>query len=650
MIERTPAARGRGAAGLVDRRRGAAADRRHPRRARPTRRRRPSASWSPPSAARGDAGPAARGRRGRGADPARPRGAAGAAGRDDPPRDPGAPAGRLRRARSSAWPRSSARSRARSPARWSTSAAAARPSDRSPACPGRCSSRSGCACCSPNQRRYGHGFALALIDIDGLGRINDAYGREAGDRMVAAVAGVIRRQVRATDQAFRLEEDEFAVLAPHQDAAGLLPMAERIAALIESSQAPEGPRIAIAAGIVACPADGETVERLLESADRGHLRGEGGRAAGRDQPERRARRVLQDPLAQPVANLVEGCRTCFDPAQVRPPRDFEDERHQDQRGGRDARRQPEHAAQLGAPPRLPASAPHARATTGSTSSTRSRRCARRCARRRTSPARSRSRASAAAAPPPRPACSTAFDRFDEAACDRELEQSLAVRSVERTVAEVLLPALEMAERRPNGEAELEHACRWATGWLHGARRLAAGATRPEGVLLLDSGSPLGVEAVHVQALELFLRRAGLRVLLLSAGLAEGRFRSALRALQPEAVVICGSDARLDVLGGALRSPARRGRRRAASTATAPPAWSPAATGSPRSATTRPRRPTSLLAVDSPERPSQLRPAAERACRARAPAARCKFRRRISQVAQAGAGSSPRTCASPERRR
>ncbi len=148
---------------------------------------------------------------------------------------------------------------------------------------------------------------------------------------------------------------------------------------------------------------------------------------------------------------------------------------------------------------------------------------------------------------------SAFDHFDEAACDRELEQSLAVRSVERTVAEVLLPALAMAERRPSGEAELEHACRWATGWLHGARRLAAGATRPEGVLLLDSGSPLGVEAAHVQALELFLRRAGLRVLLLSAGLAEGRFRSALRALHPDAVVICGSDAQLDVLAGALRA-------------------------------------------------------------------------------------------------
>ena len=147
----------------------------------------------------------------------------------------------------------------------------------------------------------------------------------------------------------------------------------------------------------------------------------------------------------------------------------------------------------------------------------------------------------------------AFDAFDEASADRDLEESLALRSVERSVSEILLPALELAARRPNREVELEHACRWATGWLHGARRLAPAATRDEGVLLLDSGSPLGVEAVHVQALELFLRRAGLRVLLLSVDLAEGRFRSALRALQPQAVVICGSGARIDVLGAPLRS-------------------------------------------------------------------------------------------------
>jgi len=116
------------------------------------------------------------------------------------------------------------------------------------------------------QRRYGHPFALALIDIDGLARVNDAYGRGAGDRMLAAVAAILRRQLRDVDQAFRLEEDEFAVIAPHTDAARLVAMGKRVAGVITRSQDADGPRIAIAAGIVDCPADGVSAERLLESA------------------------------------------------------------------------------------------------------------------------------------------------------------------------------------------------------------------------------------------------------------------------------------------------------------------------------------------------------------------------------------------------
>jgi MerR family transcriptional regulator, light-induced transcriptional regulator len=146
----------------------------------------------------------------------------------------------------------------------------------------------------------------------------------------------------------------------------------------------------------------------------------------------------------------------------------------------------------------------------------------------------------------------AFDRFDEGAANRELEESLAVRSLERTVEEVLLPALDMAERRPNHVAELEHACRWATGWLYGARRLAAPATRPDGVLMLESGTGLDPESVHTQALELALRRAGLRVLVLSTALPDDRFARAIRALKPSALVLCGAEARLDLTGPALR--------------------------------------------------------------------------------------------------
>jgi MerR family transcriptional regulator, light-induced transcriptional regulator len=142
----------------------------------------------------------------------------------------------------------------------------------------------------------------------------------------------------------------------------------------------------------------------------------------------------------------------------------------------------------------------------------------------------------------------AFDRFDEQLADRIMEESLAIRSVERTVEDLLLPALEMAAGREAREAEYELACRWATGWMHAARRVAPAATRPEGVMLFDSSPALDVEALHVQALELALRRAGFRVLLLSMGLAQERVVRAMRAIDPAALVVAGTGATLDVVG------------------------------------------------------------------------------------------------------
>jgi hypothetical protein len=129
-----------------------------------------------------------------------------------------------------------------------------------------------------------------------------------------------------------------------------------------------------------------------------------------------------------------------------------------------------------------------------------------------------------------------------------MEESLAVRSVERSVEEVLLPALEMAQGRDGREAEYELACRWGTGWLHAARRVVPPASRPQGVLIFDSSERLDLEALQVQALELGLRRAGFRTLLLAFDLPPERVVRAMRALDPTAFVFCGGEATLDVVG------------------------------------------------------------------------------------------------------
>jgi DNA-binding transcriptional MerR regulator/methylmalonyl-CoA mutase cobalamin-binding subunit len=147
-----------------------------------------------------------------------------------------------------------------------------------------------------------------------------------------------------------------------------------------------------------------------------------------------------------------------------------------------------------------------------------------------------------AAPPTDDSLLSAFESFDEEAADRAIEESLALRPLERTVEELLLPAIDKLAADPEREAELQFASRWATGWLHGARRLASAASRPAGILLLDASHGNDAEAVHSQALDLALRRAGFRVLMLSDDLAEQRMERALSALRPTAIILCGPNA------------------------------------------------------------------------------------------------------------
>ena len=150
---------------------------------------------------------------------------------------------------------------------------------------------------------------------------------------------------------------------------------------------------------------------------------------------------------------------------------------------------------------------------------------------------------------------SAFSRFDESQADAVLEESLAVRSVERSVEEVLLPAVAALG---SGSAEEAFAWRWATGWLAAAKRVAPPATRAEAVVVFDASAAGDADALHAQALELALRRRGLRTLTLAATLDPGRLTRALHAVGPRAVVLTGRHASLDALARLVYS-ARRER-------------------------------------------------------------------------------------------
>jgi diguanylate cyclase (GGDEF)-like protein len=136
------------------------------------------------------------------------------------------------------------------------------------------------------QRRYGHPFALLLVDIDGLKRINDAYGQAAGDRTLVDVATALGETIRDVDTPIRMSDDEFCVLLPQQTATRARTLAERVAVAIEAVEGPASQALGVAVGVVSCPQHATEVDQLLEMADSAMYRAKaaGERVAVGDEP------------------------------------------------------------------------------------------------------------------------------------------------------------------------------------------------------------------------------------------------------------------------------------------------------------------------------------------------------------------------------
>jgi diguanylate cyclase (GGDEF)-like protein len=111
---------------------------------------------------------------------------------------------------------------------------------------------------------------VALVDIDGLKPINDAYGHAAGDASIRAVARAIRSIVRAADLVIRWGGDEFLaiLIGVHEDEAtrrlDLVGEALREVAL---PGVPAPVMLTVSYGVAAFSAE-RPLERAIESADR----------------------------------------------------------------------------------------------------------------------------------------------------------------------------------------------------------------------------------------------------------------------------------------------------------------------------------------------------------------------------------------------
>jgi DNA-binding transcriptional MerR regulator len=138
---------------------------------------------------------------------------------------------------------------------------------------------------------------------------------------------------------------------------------------------------------------------------------------------------------------------------------------------------------------------------------------------------------------------SALASFRSTEADAVMERSLLLRTTERSVNEVLLPAIgEIQRHRGDSSAAWAHASSWAVSWLQRASRLAVDENRRAGILLGDaSHTELSVTRPYVAALELCLARAGIEVLRLPV-LACERIADLTDVMSPDAVVIGGRGA------------------------------------------------------------------------------------------------------------
>jgi diguanylate cyclase (GGDEF)-like protein len=116
-------------------------------------------------------------------------------------------------------------------------------------------------------------LSLLMLDIDYFKSFNDAYGHQAGDKCLSAVAGALGGLARrAGDRVARYGGEEFAALLPATDASGALAIAERMRAAVEALNLPnragEDGRVTISVGRATVEStDGLSPETLVATAD-----------------------------------------------------------------------------------------------------------------------------------------------------------------------------------------------------------------------------------------------------------------------------------------------------------------------------------------------------------------------------------------------
>jgi diguanylate cyclase (GGDEF)-like protein len=112
-------------------------------------------------------------------------------------------------------------------------------------------------------------MSAILLDLDHFKQINDTYGHERGDEVLAALGAVMRSKLRGSDFAGRSGGEEFIVLLPDTDRAGALRVAEHLRQAMHSLSLPGVTRgVTASFGVASYPDDALDGDTLLRLADR----------------------------------------------------------------------------------------------------------------------------------------------------------------------------------------------------------------------------------------------------------------------------------------------------------------------------------------------------------------------------------------------
>jgi diguanylate cyclase (GGDEF)-like protein len=115
--------------------------------------------------------------------------------------------------------------------------------------------------------REGNPLSLIVLDVDFLKNHNDSRGHLEGDKLLCAIAEILRLVVRESDIACRYGGDEFSVLLPGATETEALQIAERTRSEVESGEL-AGATISVSLGVATFPTDACDAENLMLMADR----------------------------------------------------------------------------------------------------------------------------------------------------------------------------------------------------------------------------------------------------------------------------------------------------------------------------------------------------------------------------------------------